>query len=154
MNWRLILTRAFVLGVLAGIIPIFFTPDVLFTTLPVAMMFGIYIAVPKAEDKNRLLTGVTVSLIAALVALTAYFAYQYIAFGSDIATANLKVASYNVGMSVLMISLIGSWLFTKVHNWTEKKRAQMEAKMAAKKETEKKRYAGRPKRKVKKKKRK
>jgi hypothetical protein len=40
-------------------------------------------------------------------------------------------------MSIVIISLFGSWLFVWVHNFTERKRAELDAKVAARKQERK-----------------
>ena len=133
MNWRLILQTAGVLGVLAGVVPMFFSIDLLLSTMPVAMMFSIYFLVPKLKEK-RLPSAILVSVLTAIIGLVAYFLYQYATLDAATVSKNLVGAVSNLLMSIIVISLFGSWFFVWVNNWTEKKRKEMDAKVAARKQ--------------------
>jgi uncharacterized membrane protein len=133
MNGRLILQTAGVLGVLAGVVPMFFSIDLLLSTMPIAMMFSIYFLVPKIKEK-RLPSAILVSVLSAIIGLAVYFIYQYATEDPATASKNLVGALSNLLMSMIVISLFGSWFFVWVNNWTEKKRKEMDAKVAARKQ--------------------
>jgi DNA integrity scanning protein DisA with diadenylate cyclase activity len=137
LNWKRILTVAGLLGVLSGIVPMFFTPDLLLSTLPVAMMFSIYFIVQKTESR-RLVHGIVGSVLAAVISYVVYFIYVYSVMSAADATAALKTALVSLPMLVVIISVFGSFIFTKTHEWAEKKRLELEAKQAAKKQAEQK----------------
>jgi len=151
LQWRPILIRAGILGLLGGVVPIFFGANLLISATPIAMMFAIYLTVPKAQG-NRTLVGMIASVLVALLSLAIFFAYQYLTVDAAEATELFQYVLYQTGLSILILSFFGSFVFAKVTSWTEKKRLEFEAKMDAKKEAQKKQYANRPKRKVKKKK--
>lgn len=131
LNWRFLLITAGVLGLLAGLLPVFLGDQYLFTTLPIAMMFSSFFIVPRIQDK-KLPSAVFVTLLTAVISLVVFFIYQFATLDPAIATANLKTAMVNLPITVLIISLAGSWVFVKTNEWTEKKRKEVEAKMAAK----------------------
>lgn len=133
IKWRLLLQTAVVLGVIAGIVPMFFSIDLLLSTMPIAMMFSIYFLVPKIKEK-RLPSGILVSVLTAIIGLVVYFVYQYATVDPATANKNLVGAVSNLLMSTIIISLFGSWFFVFVNNWTEKKRAELDAKVAARKQ--------------------
>lgn len=133
INWRLILQTAGVLGGLAGIVPMFFSIDLLLSTMPIAMMFSIYFLVPKVKEK-RLPSGILVSVLTAIIGLVVYFIYQYATVDPTTANKNLVGAVSNLLLSIIIISLFGTWFFVFVNNWTEKKRAELDAKIAARKQ--------------------
>lgn len=137
LNWKRILTVAGLLGVVSGIVPMFFTPDLLLSTLPVAMMFTIYFIVQKV-DKKRFTHGIIGSVLAALISYVVYFIYVYSMMSVEDATTSLKTALVSLPMLVVIISVFGTFIFTKTHEWAEKKRIDLEAKQAAKKQAEQK----------------
>ncbi|WP_132943828.1 hypothetical protein [Tumebacillus sp. BK434] len=131
MNWRFLLITSGVLGILAGLVPVFLGDQYLFTTLPIAMMFSSFFIVPRIKDR-KLPSAILVTMLTALISLVVFFIYQYATLDSAVATANLKTAMVNLPLTILIISLAGSWVFVKTNEWTEKKRKEVEAKMAAK----------------------
>ncbi|MBL0387076.1 hypothetical protein JJB07_10480 [Tumebacillus sp. ITR2] len=135
LNWKRILTVAGVLGVVSGIIPMFFTPDLLLSTLPVAMMFAIYFIVQKVTNR-RFTHGIIGSVLSALISYVVYFIYVYAKLGASEGTTALKNALVQLPMLVVIISVFGTFIFTKTHEWTEKKRGELDAKVAAKKANE------------------
>lgn len=130
LNWRLILPTAGVLGLIAGVLPMILGPQWLYTTMPIVMMISIYFLTPRVQE-NRLQTGVTASVLSAVITLGLYFVYQYAMLPAADATNNLKAAIGQFFMLVLVISVGGSWFFVKVHEWAEKKRVEMESKQQA-----------------------
>ncbi|MFD2169003.1 hypothetical protein [Tumebacillus lipolyticus] len=131
MNYRFLLITSGVLGLLSGLLPAFLGDQYLFTTLPIAMMFASFFIVPRVKER-KLASAILVTLATALIALISFFIYQYATLDAEIATANLKTALLNLPLLVLIISIAGSWVFVKTHEWTERKRAQMEAKVQQK----------------------
>ncbi|PWK15774.1 hypothetical protein [Tumebacillus permanentifrigoris] len=137
LNWKRILTVAGLLGVVSGIVPMFFTPDLLLSTLPVAMMFTIYFIVQKVETK-RFTHGIIGSVLAAILSYVVYFIYVYSKMSAADATTALKSALVSLPLLVAVISVFGTFIFTKTHEWAEKKRLELEAKQAAKKHADEK----------------
>ncbi|MGB8956251.1 MAG: hypothetical protein WCC10_12835 [Tumebacillaceae bacterium] len=133
IKWRLLLQTAVVLGVIAGVVPMFFSIDLLLSTMPIAMMFSIYFLVPKVKEK-RLPSGILVSVLTAVIGLVVYFIYQFLTLDPATVSKNLVGAVSNLLMSIVIISLFGSWFFVWVNNWTEKKRTELDAKVAARKQ--------------------
>jgi hypothetical protein len=134
---RMMLYTAGVLGMLAGIVPMFFSYDMLLSTMPVAMMFSIYFLVPKIQKERRLVSAIIVSLLAAVISFAVYFLYDLAASGTTVAGQHFVTTLTNLAMSIVIISLFGSWLFVWVHNFTERKRAELDAKVAARKQERK-----------------
>jgi hypothetical protein len=129
LNWRFVLITAGVLGLLGGILPAFLGDQYLFTTLPIAMMFSSFFLVPRIQER-RLPSAIWVSLLTAAFALAVFFGWQYATLDPAFAAANLKSVLYNLPFLILIISLFGSFVFVKVHEWTERKKAELEAKVA------------------------
>ncbi|KEO82708.1 hypothetical protein [Tumebacillus flagellatus] len=135
LNWKRIFAVAGILGVISGVIPMFFTPDLLVSTLPVAMMFAIYFIVQRVE-KRRFTHGIIGSILAAVISYAVYAIYVYARYGSVDGNTLLLNAVKQLPMLVVIISVFGTFIFTKTHEWTEKKRAELDAKVAAKKANE------------------
>jgi type VI protein secretion system component VasK len=133
IEWRRILISGVGVGLIAGVIPMFFGAELLYTTMPIAMMISAYLLIPRVESK-RFWNGFLVSALTAVVAVVIYFVYMYARFGGETATPSLKAALTQLPLLILMISLFGSWLFAKTHEWSLKKREELEAKRAARKE--------------------
>ncbi|WP_157729449.1 hypothetical protein [Tumebacillus algifaecis] len=131
MNWRFLLITSGVLGLLSGLLPVFLGDEYLFTTLPIAMMFSSFFIVPRVKER-KLPSAIFVTLLTAVIAIVVFFIYQFATRDTALATANLKTALTNLPLTVLIISLAGSFVFVKTNEWTEKKRAQFEAKAQAK----------------------
>lgn len=154
VQWRLIALTALVLGLIAGIVPIFMkSPEVLYSTMPLFMMFGIYYVTPKLQQ-DRLVNSFLTSFLTAVVALVVFFIYEFASFDSETATAALKAAVQQFAMMTIIISVFGAWFFVKVHEWSMKKRAQMDAKLAARRGEQKKQITRPNKKRYKKKKKK
>lgn len=135
LNWKRILTVSGLLGVLSGVIPMFFTPDLLMSTLPVAMMFSIYFIVQKVTTR-RMVHGIIGSVLSAIIAYVVYFIYVYSIMNTTDATTALSTALKSMPLLLVIISVFGTFIFTKTHEWSEKKRAELDAKVAAKKSNE------------------
>lgn len=145
IEWRRILISGIGVGLIAGIIPMFFGAELLYSTLPIGMMISAYLLIPRVQT-GRFWNGFVVSALTAVVATVIYFIYMYLRFGADVTGPNLKAALTQLPLLILMISLFGSWLFAKTHEWTLKKREEIEAKRAGKTSTGKKvkPYVARP----------
>ena len=107
-------------------------PEVLYSTMPLFMMFGIYYVTPKLKE-DRLVNSFLTSLLTAVIAIVVYFIYEFSLFDRDVAIAALKAAITQFAMMTIIISVFGAWFFVKVHEWSMKKRTELDAKLAAKK---------------------
>ncbi|HEU4963790.1 MAG TPA: hypothetical protein VFV52_08055 [Bacilli bacterium] len=154
MNGKRILTVAVVLGILGGLVPLIFGPEYLTSTLPISMMIGTYWIVPRVHQK-RYLSTVIASVLSGLISMVIYFGYDFTQEPAADVLAAMQVMAWTFLMYVVIISVLGSLFFLKTHDWAEKKRVAMEAKIQAKATTDRRSLnATKPKKKYKKKKKK
>jgi hypothetical protein len=131
LDWRKILMYAGIFGVIAGVVPMFLDPTYLLSTLPFAAMFSIYFLVPRLTEK-RMISSIIASVLATLFAIVVYYFYLYAVHPGTAGPANMTTAI----VTALAISVLGSLVFVKTHEWTEKKRRDMDEKQRVKREEE------------------
>ncbi|MGZ4033123.1 MAG: hypothetical protein ACXVDJ_10350, partial [Tumebacillaceae bacterium] len=116
---------------IAGVVPMFLDPSYLLSTLPFAAMFSIYFLVPRLNEK-RMISSIFASVLATLIAIVVYYAYLFLVHPGQAGPANMTTAI----ITALAISVLGSLVFVKTHEWTEKKRRDMDEKQRVKREEE------------------
>jgi hypothetical protein len=131
LDWRKILMYGGIFGLIAGVVPMFLDPSYLLSTLPFAAMFSIYFLVPRLKEK-RMISSIFTSVLATLIAIGVYYLYLFLVHPGQAGPANLTTAL----VTALAISVLGSLVFVKTHEWTEKKRLQMDEKNRLKREEE------------------
>lgn len=157
-DWRKILTYAGILGLLAGVIPMFLNESYIASTIPIATMMAVYLMVPRLQER-RFVSALVTSVLTAVIAMFVYFIYAFATQTSGAGIATLRGQMWSLLLTILFVAVIGSFVFVKTHEWTEKKRKQMDEKAAVQrverekaKGKEKRHYKIRSKRKYKKKK--
>jgi type VI protein secretion system component VasK len=125
------LMYAGIFGLIAGVVPMFLDPSYLLSTLPFAAMFSIYFLVPRLNEK-RMISSIFASVLATLIAIVVYYAYLFLVHPGQAGPANMTTAI----ITALAISVLGSLVFVKTHEWTEKKRRDMDEKQRVKREEE------------------
>ncbi|MFC4767888.1 hypothetical protein [Effusibacillus consociatus] len=148
IEWKLAIVTGLLLGGVAGLLSLF-GKQFYNWAVPGGMMIASWVAVNRAQGR-RFWAGLNASLVAGVLGWLIYLIWNYsnLAAGGTVGQALLLSAAFLVPL-FLIISVFGSWVFSRTR---ERVLAAQEKRRLEEKAKKKEMYKNRPKRKYKKKK--